>query len=298
MDIDSRETTQWAIASVETKGAIGLTATVFDLVNRHTMRAHRLKLQSGGIDSGPIPITFSPSSSMSNYGYFSSTRPASFDDFDGVGGRLISASGLVWAWASLTLWDGSAYASKGLAWARMSGWGVSIPGAGLDHGWTTLVYGDGQPLGEVDAVPDLEMSMTELTSDKVQVTAQEERITFTFPGDVLFDFGKDLIKPEARKALQSAGALITSVPNRQRVYFNGYTDSIGDDAFNLDLSRRRATRVSEWFIGSYIPRHEAEPTGYGKANNVAPNTFPNGTDNPEGRAKNRRVEIVIIKRPS
>jgi outer membrane protein OmpA-like peptidoglycan-associated protein len=96
-----------------------------------------------------------------------------------------------------------------------------------------------------------------------------------------------------------AGAVIASIPNRRKVYFNGYMDSKGSDAYNSALSWRRAKKVSEWFVSrGYLPRDQADPTGYGKSHPVAPNTRPDGSDNPDGRAKNRRVETVTLKRAS
>jgi hypothetical protein len=66
LPVDLHPSTQWAIASVTSKGALGLSASVFDLVNLHTARAHRLNVEAGGVGKGFI-IQYSPSSSMSNY---------------------------------------------------------------------------------------------------------------------------------------------------------------------------------------------------------------------------------------
>lgn len=296
LPIDLRTSTQWALASVNTKGVVGLNATVFDLVNVVTGRAHRLNVRAGGIDVG-FPVTYSPSSSMSNYTYFSTHHPVNFDDFDGVGARMISGSGLVYSWCSLTLWEGPAYISKGLAWVRMSGWGLSTPGAGVHNGVASVAYGDGKPVGVVETVAEIDMPVTELVNDGIKITSKDEKIVFLIPGDILFDFNKDNLKPGADPTLKRMGVVIASIPNRRKVYFNGYTDSIGTDVYNKDLSQRRANKVSEWFVShAYVPRTETDPTGYGKTGPVAPNKRPDGSDNPDGRAKNRRVEIVVLRR--
>src|SRR6266446_5469198 len=118
--IDLTPSTQWAIANVTSKGALGGSETILDLVNVHTVRAHRLRVRAGGVGQGFV-IQYSPRSSMSNYAYFSTYRLVNFEDFDGVGARLIGGSALLYSWTSLTLWDGPAYISRGLAFARMSG---------------------------------------------------------------------------------------------------------------------------------------------------------------------------------
>ena len=65
--------------------------------------------------------------------------------------------------------------------------------------------------------------------------------------DVLFDFDKDNIKPSVDLNLKQAAAVISAIPKRRKVYFNGYTDSKGSDAYNKDPSQRRAIKVSQWF---------------------------------------------------
>src|SRR2546429_8351006 len=97
LPIDLQRSTQWAIASVTSKGALGGSETIFDVVNVHTVRAHRLRVRAGGIGKGFI-IQYSPRSSMSNYAYFSAYRPVNFEDFDGVGARLMGGSAVLYSW--------------------------------------------------------------------------------------------------------------------------------------------------------------------------------------------------------
>ena len=74
----------------------------------------------------------------------------------------------------------------------------------------------------------------------------------------------------------------------------GYTDAIGSAAYNQELSERRARAVEVWLVAhGIVGRDAAQVQGYGKSKPIAPNTKPDGSDNPEGREKNRRVEIVI-----
>ena len=72
----------------------------------------------------------------------------------------------------------------------------------------------------------------------------------------------------------------------------GHTDSIGSDAVNDALSLRRAEAVKAWLAGAGIPPSVVSAEGRGKHEPLAPNTFPDGRDNPEGRAQNRRVQLI------
>jgi outer membrane protein OmpA-like peptidoglycan-associated protein len=114
----------------------------------------------------------------------------------------------------------------------------------------------------------------------------------TVGSDALFEFNRSTLSPDATKTLSALGPLITKA-GKHPVRIDGYTDSIGSVEYNLDLSERRARTVRDWLAAHrYVP--VATPIqGFGKSNPVAPNTKPDGSDNPQGRAKNRRVEIEI-----
>ncbi|MBU8538191.1 OmpA family protein [Falsiroseomonas tokyonensis] len=107
----------------------------------------------------------------------------------------------------------------------------------------------------------------------------------TLPG-IFFDTGAHALRPESEAALMQVVALLRSQP-RLRLRVEGHTDSEGDDAFNLALSQRRAAEVRL----ALITRHGIDPerltsAGFGEAQPVADNATP------EGRARNRRVELV------
>ncbi len=113
------------------------------------------------------------------------------------------------------------------------------------------------------------------------------------PAEVLFDFDKDQPKPGAEAALLAA---LGDQPRHQdptkSVEVRGYTDSKGSPAYNLELSQRRAENVAK-LLEKIYPNlaGSLRPVGMGMADPVAPNTKPDGTDDPGGRAANRRVEI-------
>lgn len=118
-------------------------------------------------------------------------------------------------------------------------------------------------------------------------------IALNLSGDVLFPFGADRLRPEAAQGLQEVADLIRDLRPRS-ITIVGHTDSIGDEAANRDLSLRRARAVQRWLeerAGGAMPAVVVE--GRGEADPVAPNAFPDGRDNPDGRALNRRVEFVL-----
>jgi len=127
----------------------------------------------------------------------------------------------------------------------------------------------------------------------VKETAQELRIELA--ADILFDFDKADLKPQAQQALKQVAQIIRERA-KSTVVIEGYTDAKGSDSYNQKLSERRAQSVRKWLIEREgIRAVKMTAKGYGKNKPVAPNTKPDGSDNPEGRQKNRRVEIVIHK---
>jgi len=105
---------------------------------------------------------------------------------------------------------------------------------------------------------------------------------------VHFDFDKYNIRPGDAAVLDEAAATLKQNPN-VTVNVNGYTDAIGTEAYNLKLSERRANAVVNYLVEQGISASRLIPQGFGKTNFVASN------DTPEGRAQNRRVELVPVQ---
>lgn len=80
-----------------------------------------------------------------------------------------------------------------------------------------------------------------------------------------------------------------------KIELGAHTDSKGNDGYNLKLSQRRAESVVKYLISKGIDKERLVPTGYGETQPIAPNEHPDGSDNPEGRAENRRTEFKIIQ---
>lgn len=119
-------------------------------------------------------------------------------------------------------------------------------------------------------------------------------VLITIP-DVDFEFDSYNISVLARTNLHSVSAAVNDprfvdLP----VSIEGYTDSRGSKRYNLELSTKRAKAIERELVFSNIAEHRITTRGLGSTRPLAPNSNPDGTDNPQGRAKNRRVEIVIV----
>jgi outer membrane protein OmpA-like peptidoglycan-associated protein len=127
-----------------------------------------------------------------------------------------------------------------------------------------------------------------------KVTDREIRIELS--ADVLFDFDKADLRPEASVSLEKVAEVLRASPDAP-VTIEGHTDGKGTDAYNQPLSERRAQSVKAWLV-AHGGAHAAKITtrGWGKTKPVAPNAKPDGSDDPEGRKKNRRVEITVRTR--
>jgi len=183
------------------------------------------------------------------------------------------------------------------------------PGA---HGETLALKGDAVPLkGDIvplkgDVVP-LKLEAVALGGGPSKLTAGAaplqttlkdlgatvtgRQIKINLAADVLFDFDKATLRPEAGPELEKVLAVLQSYP-AAKVLIEGHTDGKGTDQYNQPLSERRAESVRRWLVdhGAATPM---TIHGWGKTRPIAPNTKPNGADDPEGRQKNRRVEITV-----
>jgi outer membrane protein OmpA-like peptidoglycan-associated protein len=101
-----------------------------------------------------------------------------------------------------------------------------------------------------------------------------------------FTFGKSTLTPEGEAKVRQAAGVLNRYPNRY-VEVNGYTDSAGTDERNQRLSERRANSVTDVLVSAGVSASRIRTHGYGSSNPVASNLSA------EGRAQNRRVEIVL-----
>jgi len=104
--------------------------------------------------------------------------------------------------------------------------------------------------------------------------------------DVLFDTGSYTLKPGAREMLAKISGIVLAHPGLN-LQIEGHTDSVGSDEFNQQLSERRANSVGNFLAQQGVSASSITARGFGKMQPVATN------DTPEGRQRNRRVEIVV-----
>lgn len=124
-----------------------------------------------------------------------------------------------------------------------------------------------------------------------KVTPQEIKIALS--GDVLFDFDKDTLRADALPTLQKLAAVVAQYP-KAPMRIDGHTDGKGKHDYNINLSERRAASVKSWLVQNAKADAALITTqGWGESKPVAPNTKPDGSDDPQGRQKNRRVEITL-----
>jgi outer membrane protein OmpA-like peptidoglycan-associated protein len=124
-------------------------------------------------------------------------------------------------------------------------------------------------------------------------TVSESQIAVPLPSDVLFDYDRADIRAEAIPILKKLQQIIAQ-SNPERITIEGHTDSDGSETYNLELSQKRAEAVAAWLVNNTkLTSDRLDVKGYGETKPIAENQKVNGEDNPEGRAKNRRVEIII-----
>jgi outer membrane protein OmpA-like peptidoglycan-associated protein len=104
--------------------------------------------------------------------------------------------------------------------------------------------------------------------------------------DVLFDFNKYTLKPEARERLARISGIVLAYPDL-KLDVDGYTDSIGSDEYNQTLSDRRAEAVRDYLVTSGVSMNNVAARGMGKADPIADNSTA------AGRQLNRRVEMIV-----
>jgi outer membrane protein OmpA-like peptidoglycan-associated protein len=164
------------------------------------------------------------------------------------------------------------------------------PGA---HGKVLPIQGKvvdikGLTLGVAGKSQDLNAALKDLGAKSTQT-----EIRIELSSDVLFDFDKADLLPKAIPELEKVATVLKSYPNAS-CSIEGHTDNKGIKEYNQKLSERRAASVKDWLVAHGVSS-SMTIRGWGATKPVAPNSLPNGRDDPAGRQKNRRVEIVVKK---
>lgn len=134
---------------------------------------------------------------------------------------------------------------------------------------------------------DLAGQLDGALSSVAQITKTARGVVVNLP-DILFDVNKATLKPNTQVALGKLAGIVSLFPNIN-LRIEGYTDSTGTDELNMRLSRDRADAVMTFLQGQGVAAKRMTAAGYGPKFAVADNATP------EGRAKNRRVEIILAE---
>jgi len=132
-----------------------------------------------------------------------------------------------------------------------------------------------------------EAELRQQMGDNVTIRNTGDRLIVTMPQDILFPTDSANLRPTLVSDLRDVGQSLLAYPNTTAQVI-GHTDSDGAAAYNLDLSQRRARSVANVLISEGVPSSRVSVIGRGEDQPVASNLTP------EGKAQNRRVEIVIL----
>lgn len=131
------------------------------------------------------------------------------------------------------------------------------------------------------------MNGTDLADKSIRNRKEEERgLVITLSGGVLFRSSESTLLTSAQVKLDEVVEALMAVRERN-ITVEGHTDSQGTASYNQDLSQRRADSVRDYLVRGGYPADRIKSRGMGKETPIANN------DSPEGRANNRRVEIII-----
>jgi outer membrane protein OmpA-like peptidoglycan-associated protein len=191
------------------------------------------------------------------------------------------------AWLAGKLAEGVKWAAgKVAAGAKWVGHKIA---SAAEAAWDWFFGSDPEPIVPFNDIPVTE----ETTEDTTHcATVAHEDTIVKIGADLLFPFNEWKLKPEADDPLKEAAAKIGSMLQKDdRIMIDGYTDNIGSDEYNQHLSEQRAGAVASWFVEhGVVPMSRIQIEGYGKTRAQY--------NNPEGRKKDRRVDIWVPKHGS
>jgi outer membrane protein OmpA-like peptidoglycan-associated protein len=139
--------------------------------------------------------------------------------------------------------------------------------------------------GAIGNYMDRQAAALKKNMPEAEVVRDGDKVYVALPSGILFDVGKDALKPGAKESLGNAA--VTLKDSQTNIVIQGHTDSTGSDAINQPLSERRANRVREFLISQGVPASRMTAIGYGSSRPAVPN------DTEVNRALNRRVQLEI-----
>jgi peptidoglycan-associated lipoprotein len=136
--------------------------------------------------------------------------------------------------------------------------------------------------------------VTNITLDTILVMDRIELNKVFVLENIYFEFGKADITPVAGHELDKLVEILQDNPEI-KIEMGSHTDSVDTYEYNINLSQRRAQSTVTYLASKGIAKERLVAKGYGETKPVARNTNPDGTDNPSGRARNRRTEFKILE---
>ena len=144
----------------------------------------------------------------------------------------------------------------------------------------------GAGIGKMMDNQEKEMRQALATSEAAAVRREGNLLAVTFKGDVTFDTNSAVVKPGLYAEIDRVAGVLTQYP-QTLIRVEGHTDSVGTEAYNMDLSFRRANSVRDLLVQRGVNISRIQPVGFGETMPVATNATE------AGRQLNRRVEIKI-----
>jgi len=120
---------------------------------------------------------------------------------------------------------------------------------------------------------------------EAEVVRDGDKVYVALPSGILFDTGRDMLKPAAKDSLHKAAATLKA--SETNIIIQGHTDSTGSASVNQPLSERRASHVRDFLAASGVPSSRMTAVGYGSSSPAVTN------DTDANRALNRRVQLEI-----
>lgn len=199
--------------------------------------------------------------------------------------RLVTAMVAGWlAWASAP-----ALAQTDEQMERIRSWNPKV-GEIQKPGEIQVPKGTIQTPGEIQKPGEIQVPRGIQAVRVVEGERCERRLSVG--ADALFPFDQWTLGPDAEETL------VVLLPELEKagkhpVSIEGHTDAKGSDAYNDALSEKRAQAVKQWLVARKAVPEGTKVVAYGEKKPIAPNEKPDGADDPEGRQKNRRVEVVV-----
>lgn len=149
-------------------------------------------------------------------------------------------------------------------------------------------------VGKSVPLESLKELVTNITLDTIMVLDRKERNRIFVLENIYFEYNESYIRADAAKELDKLVTLLNDNTDL-KIEMGSHTDSVASEAYNIELSQRRAESTVNYLIKKGIDPARLVAKGYGESKPIARNTNPDGSDNPVGRQRNRRTEFKILE---